>query len=186
MLKLNLFTRRILVIILFFLCVVQPLLGQTFAATDSLTKTVNAKEAEMFNVILSADKSAADKMVGQDYITINADGVLQNKTEMMKDFGKFKGATVILSDKQIRSYGNLSIITGRAKFHFKSILVAEIYYTETWIYRNGKWDFIGWQGTMTGLPSYYPVIFTILGLILFYFIARLLVKKIRRPQIKAD
>lgn len=177
--------RVVMIIVLFFPVIIQPCFGQTSAPSDSLTKMLISKEAEMFDVILTANRPATDKMVGQDYISINADGVLQNKTEMMQNFGKFKGATVALSDKQLRNYGNLSIITGRAKFHLKSILVAEVFYTETWVYRYGKWDFIGWQGTMTGLPSYYPVIFTILGLILLYFIARLLIKKIRKPRMKA-
>ncbi|WP_295714531.1 nuclear transport factor 2 family protein [Mucilaginibacter sp.] len=180
-----LFAKRILVIIVLFLPgIIQPCFAQLSANADSLTKVLIGKEAEMFNAILTADKPATDKMVGQDYITINADGVLEDKIEMMKNFGKFKGAAVTLSDKQVRHYGNLSIITGRAKFYLKSILVAEIFYTETWIYRNRKWDFIGWQGTMTGLPSYYPVIFTILGLILLYLIARFITKIIKRSRIK--
>ena len=123
-------------------------------------------------------------MIGEDYITINADGVMENKVEMMKTFGKFKGATATLFDKQIRTYGNLSIITGRAKFYLKSILVADVFYTETWVYRNNQFYFIGWQGTMTGLPSYYPIIFSLLALIVLYFLTRFILRKIwnRRHQ----
>jgi len=184
--KLILFTKRTLMIIAVIVSAInQPGFAQTSAPSDSLTKVLISKEAEMFSAVLTADRPATDKMVGQDYITIDADGKLQNKIQMMKNFGKFKGATAALSDKQIRSFGNLSIITGRAKFYMKSMLVAEVFYTETWVYRNAKWEFIGWQGTMTGLPSYYPVIFTLLGLILVYFIARLLIKKIRKSRIKA-
>jgi hypothetical protein len=137
----------------------------------------------MFKIILNGDKAAVEKMLGADYITINADGTLQDKNETMRLFGKFKGATATLSDKRIRNYGNLSIITGGAKFYIKSILVAQVFYTETWIFRNGKWDFIGWQGTMTGLPSWYPLIITIIGLVLLYFIVRLIARKTRRKQV---
>jgi len=40
--------------------------------------------------------------------------------------------------------------------------------------------FIGWQGTMTGVPSYYPVIVTGILLILLYLIIRLVAKKRRK------
>jgi hypothetical protein len=158
----------------------QVAFSQFSAPSDSLSKVLIDNEAKMFNAILTADRPSTDKMIGEDYVSINADGVMQNKTEMMKAFGKFKGATVSLHDKQIRTYGNLSLITGRAKFYLKSILVAEVFYTETWINRSNRLYFIGWQGTMTGTPSYYPVIFSLLALIIIYFIARVVIKRFRR------
>ena len=159
--------------------------SQSTVPSDSLSKALIDNEAKMFRAILTADRPATIKMIGDDYISINADGTMQNKTEMMKTFGKFKGATVSLSDKQIRTYGNLSIITGRAKFYIKSILVAEVFYTETWAYRNNLFYFIGWQGTMTGAPSNYPVIFSLLGLVIVYFIFRVVIKKLRRSKNRA-
>jgi uncharacterized membrane protein YhdT len=122
------------------------------------------------------------KLFAQDYVTINADGTMQEKEETMKTFGKFKGSTAKLSDKKIRIYDNVAIINGRAKFYVKGILVAGIFYTETWAYRQSNWEFIGWQGTMTGLPSWYPVIVTLLLLVICYFIIRLIVKKIKRSD----
>jgi hypothetical protein len=157
--------------------------AQTSAPSDSLTKILLNKEAEMFHVILTGDKAAAEKMIGEDYVTINADGVMEDKTEMMKTFGKFKGATTTLSDKRIRVYGNLAVITGSAQFYMKSILAAKIFYTETWVYRDHQWYFIGWQGTMTGLSTYYPTILTVLGLIIVYFIVRLIIRKTRKQKL---
>jgi len=61
------------------------------------------------------------------------------------------------------------VLTGRGKFYFKSLLVAEVLYSQVWVLRDGRWQFVNWTGTMTGLPSWYPVIFTgivFLGLIL--------------------
>lgn len=155
---------------------------QSAAPPDSLSRLLVDQEAKMFHNMLTADRPAADKMIGEDYITIDADGVMQTKTEMMRTFGRFKGATVALYDKRVRTYGNLSIITGRAKFYLKSILVAEVFYTETWVYRNNQFYFIGWQGTMTGAPSYYPVILSLLGLVVLYFILKLIIRKFRKRR----
>jgi len=139
--------------VVFCLMFLQTAFAQAPDPSDSLKNVLIAKEAEMFRVVLNGDKPAAEKMFATDYMTINADGTMQDKTETMKLFGKFKGATTTLSDKRIRTYGNLSIITGGAKFYIKSILVAQIFYTETWIFRNGQWDFIGWQGTDRALQG---------------------------------
>lgn len=182
--KLKLLSQKgFFILTLFFTGITINTFGQDSTPSDSLTKVLINKEAEMFQVILTGDRTAAEKMIGQDYVTIDADGVMENKIEMMKTFGRFKGSTSTLSDKRIRTYGNLAIITGSAKFYIKSILAANVFYTETWVYRDHQWYFIGWQGTMTGLPSYYPIIFTILGLILLYFITRLIVRKIRKPKL---
>ncbi|MDB4922824.1 nuclear transport factor 2 family protein [Mucilaginibacter sp.] len=175
---------RSLLFILFivFVSFKQNAYGQSFVPSDSLSGILIGQEAKMFYNMMNGDKLSADKMIGEDYVTINADGVMQTKTEMMKTFGKFKGATATLYDKRIRTYGNLSIITGRARFYLKSILVAEVFYTETWVYRNNQFYFIGWQGTMTGAPSYYPTIVSLSGLILLYFIARLIMRKFRKRR----
>jgi hypothetical protein len=184
MYKLNLFSQKVVfILVLAFVGIIPNAFSQESGPSDSLTKALINKEAEMFHVILTGDKAAAEKMIGQDYITINADGVMENKIEMMKTFGRFKGATAALSDKKIRIYGDIAIITGGASFYVKSIMAAKVLYTETWVYRDSQWYFIGWQGTMTGLPSYYPIIFTVLGLILLYLIIRLILRKIRRPKL---
>lgn len=176
-------TRAIFMPVLFCLMFLQTAFAQASGPSDSLKNILIAKEAEMFRVVLNGDKPAAEKMFATDYMTINADGTMQDKTETMKLFGKFKGATTALSDKRIRTYGNLSIITGGAKFYIKSILVAQIFYTETWIFRNGQWDFIGWQGTMTGLPSWYPLIITVIVLVLLYFLARFITRRMRKRPV---
>lgn len=179
------FKRLIFIVFLFFAIIPNIIFGQVATPTDSLAKLLINKEADMFHNILTGDKASADKMIGNDYITINADGVMQNKIEMMKTFGKFKGATAKLFDKRIRIYGNLSIITGRAKFYLKSILVADVFYTETWVYRDNRFYFIGWQGTMTGLPSYYPLTLAALGLIILYIVFSIIKKRIRRSRVTA-
>ena len=171
---------RILFILfpLSFIGSIQKLNAQNLTPSDSLSQILIGKEKEMFDAISSGNTSAAEKIFGQDYITINADGTMQEKEETIKTFGKFKGSTAKLSDKKIRIYDNVAIINGKAKFYVKQILVAEIFYTETWVYRRSHWEFIGWQGTMRGLPSWYPVICTLLVLVIFYFIIRLIMKKI--------
>jgi hypothetical protein len=168
---------HVIVISIFSLLISQPVYSRQLVLSDSLAALLNLKENEMFSVITNGNKEAAEKLIAQEYITINADGVMEGKENTIKTLGKFKGSTAKLSDKKIRIYDNTVIINGKAKFYLKQILVAEIFYTEIWNYRNRQWQFIGWQGTMTGIPSYYPVIVTIIVLLLLHLIIKVISRK---------
>ena len=150
--------------------------AQELSPADPLAQVLIGKEKEMFDAIVNGDKPAAEKLFGRDYVTINADGTMANWEETMKTFGGFKGATYALSDKKIRTYQDIAIITGGAKFYMKGILAAQIFYTETWVLRGADWQFIGWQGTMTGLPTWYPIIMTLLLLGILYLLVRLVLR----------
>ena len=177
MFKLGRIQMNVIVISIFSLFLSQRIYSQKLVLSDSLTALLKSKENEMFSVITNGNKEAAEKLIAQEYITINADGVMERKENTIKTLGKFKGSTAKLSDKKIRVYDNIAIINGKAKFYLKQILVAEIFYTEIWNYRNQQWQFIGWQGTMTGVPSYYPIIVTIIVLLLLYLIIKVISRK---------
>ena len=139
--------------------------------SDQLKSDLVLAEKKMFDGFAAGDVETFLAISGDDYITINADGAYLNKTEAAKLVPGFKGAASKYSEKKIRFYNDIAIITGRAKYYMKSILVADIYFTQTWVLRDNKWLFIGWQGTMTGQPKYYPVYITVLfSLILFAII----------------
>jgi hypothetical protein len=55
---------------------------------------------------------------------------MEGRENRIKTIQKFKGSTASLSDKEISVYDNIAVITGKAKFYVKTILVAEIFYTE--------------------------------------------------------
>ena len=160
-----------------FLLISQHIYSQEMSVSDSLKTLLISKENEMFSIITNGNKEDAEKLIAQDYITINADGVMEGKENTIRTIQKFKGSTASLSDKKIRVYDNIAIITGKAKFYVKTILVAEIFYTEIWNFRDKQWQFIGWQGTMTGLPSYYPIIVTVIIILLLYLITKLIRRK---------
>lgn len=153
----------------------------TVAGQDT-TALLLSKEKEMFSAVCNGDKPAVEKLFAQDYVTINADGKMQSRAETMAAFGKFKGSTFRLSEQLVRRYGNTAIITGKAKFYIKSIHVAEVYYTEIWVAGVNGWLFTGWQGTMTGTPSWYPVIGTAVLFILLFGIWAWIRKRAARKK----
>ncbi|MGZ3845995.1 MAG: nuclear transport factor 2 family protein [Flavisolibacter sp.] len=128
-----------------------------FNISEADQKDLADAENKMFvQIIKGGDYWKTD--VDDDYITINADGVMADKKETMEQIAlrnntKSNPFAMITetktSDRKVRKYGDLAIITAKAEFMGGVNKLAEVYYTEIWRKKNGKWLFDGWQGTMT-------------------------------------
>lgn len=141
--------------------------GLLSAQPTHLSSTVLARLDSTEQAIFRATQNAGvfGAIMGDDYITLNADGVMENKAqtlEMVRNHPLPKADTIQFSRQVQRVYGNIVIRTGQAKVYKAGLVLADFIYTETWVYRDNRWQFIGWQGTMTGWPKQYPVIFAIL------------------------
>ncbi len=120
--------------------------------SDSVLKELEAAEIKMFNAILKYDPEFWKNSVHKDYITINADGVMQTKEMIMADTARknmFAGVTFKLFDRKTRVYGDIAIINGRSQYLMGDKVLAEVYHTEIWLKEKGKWLFDGWHGTYT-------------------------------------
>jgi hypothetical protein len=115
-------------------------------------KELEAAETKMFDAVLKYDPVYWNDNVPDDYITINADGVMQTKEQILADSSRknlFAGVTYKLFDRKIRLYGDVAIINGRSQYLMGDKILGEVYHTEIWIKKRGKWMFDGWQGTYT-------------------------------------
>ena len=122
------------------------------SVSASTTKELEEAESKMFAGILHHNADYFKDYVANDYITINADGVMADKEQTYADSSRFKmlaGFTWKLSDKKIRVYGNVGIITGRAGIYLKEMFAGEFLYTAIFVKDRKKWMFTGWQGTMS-------------------------------------
>ena len=144
--------RTRLAAILIFLCVVSQQSFSQKPASAPAAKELEAAEAKMFEGIAKHDPTYFKNDVAEDYVSINADGVTQNKEQMIADSVRAKmmsDASVKLFDKQIRVYGNTGIITGRAQAFVHGTYVVEFLYTAIFVKRDNTWMFTGWQGTLS-------------------------------------
>jgi hypothetical protein len=101
------FQKRLSISIPFILLISQVVYSQTLLPSDSLTAVLSAKENKMFTIITNGNQNEAEKLIGEDYITINADGVMEGKENTLKTIGKFKGSTAKLSEKKTGYMGVL-------------------------------------------------------------------------------
>lgn len=126
--------------------------SEGFNVSDADKKELETAETKMFNEIIKfGDYWKTD--IADDYVTINADGVMQTKAESMADTAHRKIFTGLsstkLSERKVRKYGDVAIVNGKAQFIMGDKMAAEVFYTEIWLKKDGKWFFNGWQGTAT-------------------------------------
>jgi len=143
-------TKLILISILLFF-ITQISFGQK-KVSEADIKELEAAEAKMFDAVLKFDPVYWKDYVPNDYITINADGVMQTKEQILADSARknlFAGVSYKLFDRKIRLYGDVAIINGRSQYLMGDKILGEVYHTEIWIKEKGKWMFDGWQGTYT-------------------------------------
>lgn len=156
--------------------------AQTDVLSPDLLKQLATDQKRMFAIFSAGDSEGFLKITGDDYLSINADGTYMNKEEAAALVPKFKGSTNQIIEQTDRIHGNVVISTGRAKFYLGSIPVADIYFNQTWIYRDNRWQFIFWQGTMTGAPANYPVYVTLTVTVLIIGVSWLGIRRFRKKN----
>lgn len=141
--------KSVLLFLLFFIWISSHSIAQEKPLSKKTLQQLDEAEKDMVNAISNADSAAFKKIAGFDYIDINANGTKVPLQSMLIDISNFKGISVSFSEQSQRVYGNFVLKNGRAKFSLRDQLVAEVFYTQGWVYRDKKWQFVHWQGTMT-------------------------------------
>ncbi|HRH50218.1 MAG TPA: nuclear transport factor 2 family protein [Panacibacter sp.] len=145
---------------LVFNCMLLPLLScctlfsvaQNSKPSPQVQKELDEAEAAMFKSVQDYNTAYFESIMSDDYITINADGVMMDKKQTIADTAHRKmmsGYACRLMEKTTRLYGNVGIITGKAQVMVQDKVMVEFLYTETWLKENNKWMFTGWQGTIS-------------------------------------
>jgi hypothetical protein len=123
--------------------------GQSKRLSTKILKQLDMVEKEMVNAISNGDSTAFKEIAGFDYLDINANGTKITLKPMLIEMLNFKGASINFTEQSQRVYGNFVLKNGRAKFYSGEQLIGEVFYTQGWVYRDKKWQFVHWQGTMT-------------------------------------
>ena len=123
--------------------------GQNKSLSTKVLAQLDIAEREMVNALSNGDSAAFKKIAGDDYVDINANGTTMTLKSMLIDVPSYKGFSATFSEQSQRVYGAFVLRTGRAKFYSGGQQVGEVFYTQGWVYRNKRWQFVHWQGTIT-------------------------------------
>jgi Domain of unknown function (DUF4440) len=142
---------RVAAMLVFALFGPNSLSSQAGASTSAATE-LEAAETRMFEGIRAHDPVFMKEGVSADFVSINADGTRQDKEQMISDSARAKmvgAATFKIFDRNIRVYGDVGIITGRARAYVNDKYVVEFLYTAVFVKQNDKWMYASWQGTIS-------------------------------------
>jgi hypothetical protein len=141
--------KKLLLLPLIFFLISTYSSGQHKSLSSKDFTQLDLAEKEMVNALSNGDSTAFKKIAGDEYIDINANGTTLTLKGMLLDLPNYKGLSVNFSEQSQRVYGTFVLRTGRAKLFSGGQQVGEVFYTQGWIYRNKRWQFVHWQGTMT-------------------------------------
>lgn len=127
------------------------------AANDKASEAVKKELDDAFkkmweNVTLTNATEYFKTDVSDNFFTINADGIVQNKEELLADTKRLEMLEILnfkFFDQQIKVYENVGIINGRIQAFSDETYAGEIFYTAIFVKENDKWKYENWQGTWT-------------------------------------
>jgi hypothetical protein len=102
------------------------------------------------NVTLSDAAEYFKTDVSDSFFTINADGIVQNKAEVLADSKRLEMLEILdfeFFDQQIKVFEKVGIINGRIKAFSEGAYVGEVFYTAIFVKYGTIWKYENWQGT---------------------------------------
>lgn len=128
---------------------------ETAAAPTQVSENATKELEDVFkkmwdNVTLSNAEAYFKTDVSDDFYTINADGIVQNKTQLLADRKRLEMLEILdlkFFDQRIKVHGDVAIINGRIWGFSEGKYVAEVLYTAIFVKENRVWKYKNWQGT---------------------------------------
>jgi ketosteroid isomerase-like protein len=134
-----------------------PARAQMAGAASSVEEQIKKMEKDRAAAVVKADVATLEGLTSDDYVLINANGQVSNKTETMNSIktGKIKLTANEVSDMKVRVYGDTAVVTGKsaAKGSINGIeLKGPVMFTRVYVKKNGKWQSVAFQQTPIVAP----------------------------------
>ena len=120
---------------------------------EATKKELQAVFVKMWdNVTLSKASEYFKTDVSDNFFTINADGIVQNKAEVLADSKRLEMLEMLdfkFFDQQIKVFDMVGIITGRIEAFSDEAYVGEVFYTAIFVKYGETWKYENWHGTLS-------------------------------------
>ena len=144
--------KKSIVYIVIALVSINSAFAQKYTSKSTEKELGSVFEKMWANVTLSKAADYFKTDVSDDFYTINADGIVQNKEQLLADKKRLEMLEMLdfkFFDQIIKVYNNVGIINGRIQAFSEGTYVGEIFYTAIFVKENGVWKYKNWQGTWT-------------------------------------
>lgn len=115
-------------------------------------EAVMSIEKEMLDAVLKGDSSAAERHLGDDYISTDPEGSVLDRNQSIADIksGDLKLQAATLDGAKVQVYGDTAIVTygilDKGTYKGKDIS-GKTRWTDVFVKRSGRWQLVASQGT---------------------------------------
>jgi len=108
-----------------------------------------AKEAS-----LHRDADFSQRTLADDYVAITPLGTVTTKQDTLsaRKSGQLRYESIDITDMVVRLYGDTAVVTARADVRGRQLgedFSGPYRYTRVWVRRNGRWQTVSYQATVT-------------------------------------
>ena len=127
-------------------------LGQAAPAAATAEDAVRAADAARIKAFIAADRAVLTSLLGEDLTYTHSSGRLDGKAAIIDAItsGKTQYHTMVPEDVQVRLYGDVAVLTGRAAVNVTNdgqLLDLKLRFMSVYVKRDGRWQFVAWQST---------------------------------------
>jgi ketosteroid isomerase-like protein len=132
---------------------VHPRSGFDTGEQETMRQVIDM-ERQMKEALLHRDADLSSRALADDYVAITPLGQVTTKQETLaaRRSGQLRYQAMNISDMVVRVYGDMAVVTARADV--KGTQLGEDFsgpyrYTRIWVRRNGRWQTVSYQATVT-------------------------------------
>jgi len=146
--------KRVLPVRVLLLVTSTVLFGQEKTAEQTLLQLEN----DWSQADLHKDAAALNRILAEDWIGIDFEGTVLNKTQALRGIASDAAAleSTILRNMKVRIYGDTAVITGtdteQGEYHGKDSSGSYVW-TDVFVRRNGRWQAVSSQSTKLTAPT---------------------------------
>jgi len=145
---------RVPPVCLLLLAATAMLFGQEKTAEQTLLQLEN----DWSQADLHKDAAALNRILAEDWIGIDFEGTVLNKTQALRGIASDAAAleSTTLRNMKVRIYGDTAVITGtdteQGEYHGKDSSGSYVW-TDVFVRRNGRWQAVSSQSTKLTAPT---------------------------------
>ena len=128
--------------------------------TETTTRTPDPKqqvidlERQAREATLKRDPEFSERTLSDDYVAITPLGQVINKSDTInaRRSGQLRYDSIDVTEMVVRLYGNTAVVTARAEVRGRDLgeeFNGPYRYTRVWVKRNGRWQTVSYQATVT-------------------------------------
>lgn len=115
-------------------------------------REVMAAEMQRYEAQMNDDFAAMNRLIGPDLVYIHSSSVVDDKAAYIESMrsGEVKYHKMRMLDSKVRVFDCLALMTGTASFDVTvkgQDMTVDLRFTEAWVKRGGKLEFVSWQAT---------------------------------------